>query len=526
MTGPDIRPDNAPDTQPATRPPLTPTGIPGLDYVLGGGIRRGSLVMIVGPPGSGKTTLATQHAFARAREGARSIIFTAFSEPSGKLIEHLGTFTFFDHALLGEQVQVLSLQAFLERGLAAAGDEIVAAARQARAELIVLDGFSSLRTAASSTPETREFLYAVSGRLAILGLTTMITSEAEPRDTTLYPEATTADVIIGIYSSLSGVRQRRGLEVIKARGASPRSGLHGFAVGEAGVAVYPRLESRVVVNTVEEADDADDPGELGPRVEPARVRFDLPELDTILGGGLTRDTQTLLLGQIGTGKTILALHFALAGVRAGEHVVYFSLRENRRQLLQKATLFGLGEALRAALAPGGGLTLVRLPSVELDTDLVTTRLLDTLDQTGARRLVIDSVAELERQVAASDERRMSNYAAALVESLRARGITALLAREIATADTDPLGSASNALAILSENVIILRRVEHDDRQHRVLAVQKMGFSAFDPSLREFAIVGGSGVQVFTTAESASGVLTAIAIADRAINGRPAPPPRP
>ncbi len=45
------------------------TGALQLDLVLGGGVPRGSLLMVVGPPGSGKTTLAAQMAFAAARAG-------------------------------------------------------------------------------------------------------------------------------------------------------------------------------------------------------------------------------------------------------------------------------------------------------------------------------------------------------------------------------------------------------------------------------------------------------------------------
>ena len=39
------------------------TGVPNLDRVLGGGLRRGSLTMVIGAPGNGKTILAQQIAF-------------------------------------------------------------------------------------------------------------------------------------------------------------------------------------------------------------------------------------------------------------------------------------------------------------------------------------------------------------------------------------------------------------------------------------------------------------------------------
>src|SRR5436305_980846 len=83
-------------------PAIRSTGVPGLDAVLGGGLRRGALSLIVGPPGSGKTTLAAQIAFAAAKIGRRALILTALSEPSDKLVQHLRTLGFFDVTLVGD----------------------------------------------------------------------------------------------------------------------------------------------------------------------------------------------------------------------------------------------------------------------------------------------------------------------------------------------------------------------------------------------------------------------------------------
>src|SRR4051794_3043946 len=96
------QPDEPNETVQVFTPLLDPTGVPNLDQVVGGGIPRGSLVIIVGPPGSGKTTLANQMAFAAARNRRRSIVLTALSEPTSKLIAHLSSFSFYDDELVGD----------------------------------------------------------------------------------------------------------------------------------------------------------------------------------------------------------------------------------------------------------------------------------------------------------------------------------------------------------------------------------------------------------------------------------------
>lgn len=482
--------------------PSDPTGVPNLDVVLGGGMPRGSLVLVVGPPGSGKTTLATQMSFATARSGRRALILTALSEPSNKLIAHLRTYDFCDEDALGDAVQVLSLEQFLSEGLAQSAARVVALAREARADLVVLDGFRGMQTAAVDPKAARAFLYSVGTALSVPGTITIITTEAPPRDASLFPEATTADVLLGLHFTVQGMRQRRALEVIKVRGRAQLPGLHSMTLTRAGVTIYPRLEERVRAEAAPEDDTLD---------SDERMAFGLPELDALLNGGLTRETSTLVLGSLGMGKTLAALHFALTGIKAGEAVMYLGFRETRGQLLRRADAFALGAPLRAALVPGGALTLWRLDPINLDPDIVMDGLLAALDASGARRLVIDSITELERAVAGSeDPLRLDDYLAALLAALRARRITTLFLKESRTLLTTQLEFSADALSILAENVLLLQQVTYQDRLVRLLSVPKMRFSAHDVSLREFRIETSAGLRVLDPVESGAEMLAGVA----------------
>ena len=492
--------------------PVDSTGVPHLDQALGGGMPRGALAIVVGPPGSGKTTLACQIAFEVARDRGHALVLTALSETSTKLIAHLHGFHFYDPELVGSQIQFLSMEHVLGEGLEKTADEMVAIAHQARAALVVLDGFRGIRESELEAQAARRFLYSVGARLGVLGTTTLITSESQPHDPEFFTEATTADVIIGLHYTLEGVRHRRGLEVVKVRGAGILPGLHAFELTDRGAMVFPRLEARVVAEAESEADRGDSAGIWGAertaphqqgagdlsadKADDSRARFDLPELDAMLGGGLTTNTASVVVGSPGTGKTLLALHFALAGVATDEPVVYVSMRETLSQLIRKADMFALGAPLRSALAAGGRLAFQRWDPVELNPDIVAERILDAVDQLQARRLVIDSIGELEHAIARSgDAGRINDYLAALMVALRRRGVTMLIVKEAPMLVAAQLHIALDPIAVLSENVIWLQQMTYRGELHRLLSVVKMRFSAHDMHVHEFTVASPHGIEV-------------------------------
>ncbi|HEU5344984.1 MAG TPA: ATPase domain-containing protein [Ktedonobacterales bacterium] len=477
------------------------TGVPNLDETLGGGIVSGSLALIVGPPGSGKTTLANQLAFAAARAGRRAVVVTAMSEPTSKLIAHLRTFDFYDDALVGGNIQFLSLEQYLSAGLQAAGEALIEIARKAQANLVVLDGFRGVRGADIDLQATRKFLYDVGTTLSVFGMTTIITSEADPRDPVFFPESTIADIIIGLHYGLQGVRHRRALEIIKMRGAQPLSGLHSIHLSAQGLAIYPRLASRMATVAGAAALDAGqlDSAPAGSGDAPGRASVGVAALDALLGGGLTEGSTTLVVGSLGTGKTLLALHFVAAGLSAGEPTVFLGFRESQARLRMKADAFDLGKTISAGLRPDGLMTLQTWAPIELNPDMVSDRLVTTLDRVGARRLVIDSVIELESAIRQSgDPNRAETYLASLVEALRLRNVTALFIREHDTTIDTRMRFTPGPLAVLAENVLLLQQIEEGSALHRALSVVKMRYSAHDVQIHEFEIRAPDGIHLLDT----------------------------
>ncbi|HMA36734.1 MAG TPA: ATPase domain-containing protein [Chloroflexia bacterium] len=495
---------------------ILPTGVEGLDTILGGGIPQGSLLMVVGAPGTGKTILLQQLCFAwgrrhrappapaadprgRALGAGKAIYFSTLSEPHDKLIEHISQFDFFDPGLLQEHVKLLSLISIMDKGLAAVGDVIIETARRDQARLVCLDSFAALATLAADSDELRRFLYRLSSQLRLLQMTVLVSLErtlgASSGSAVTEADLTVADGILGLYSRMVGAREYLRIEVRKLRGMARRPGLHTYALGPQGMTIYPRMESLV-----------------GPRLDFAgasrtadRLQLGLPELEQMLGGGLPRVSSTLVAGSPGTGKTLLSLHFLLAGVRQGEPGLYVGFQETAAELIGKAASFGLD--LPGAV-DGGQIQLLPLASVELEPDQVAAAIRAIVEAQGVRRVVLDSFAELER--VCHVDGRSHDFVAALATYFKHHEVTALYTHEISKVIGPELDLSDTAFMAVAENLLLLRQVEYRNQLYRVLSILKMRASAYDARIREFTIRDAVGLTVLDSLQSAEGLLTGLA----------------
>src|SRR5271156_4491062 len=102
-----------------------PSGVPGLDEILGGGLPEYSFNIIAGAPGCGKTTLAHQIVFANANPERPALYFTVLGEPAIKMLRYQQQYSFFDAAKLSTAVRFINLsQVVLEKDLDAVLEEI------------------------------------------------------------------------------------------------------------------------------------------------------------------------------------------------------------------------------------------------------------------------------------------------------------------------------------------------------------------------------------------------------------------
>lgn len=477
------------------------TGIPGLDTVLAGGPSRGSTVLVLGPPGSGKTILASQLAFHRAAQGERVLYLTLLNESVDRLIGHLRKLRFFDEGRIPSSIYFVGAYAEArERGLQALVSFIARHVRQHEADVLIFDGLSIAESLAADTLAFQSFLYELSAALQVSSCTGVFLASRSTSPSA--PEHYLLDVVLCLRDETIGMYARRDLQVLKFRGSDSLRGRHAFIIDDEGITVFPRLEALAAQIS-----------DLPPASPSTRHGFGSARLDEMLEGGLPAGSTTALVGAPGSGKTLLGLHFLDEGARRKERGLYFGFYESPTRLSQKSDGVGLGIADAVAR---GDVTLLWQPALEGLLDQLATRLLCALDDTGATRVVIDGIDGIRRST--QDRERDASFFTALTIELRKRGVTTLLTKELGVFSSE-IRIDIEGLSAIVENIVLTRYVELQGRLRRLISILKVRESGYDSALREFDITPAGIDVVEATFDSAQHLMAGSPIVPARANGK-------
>ncbi len=440
------------------------TGTNRLDVVMGGGLPRDAISLVIGLPGSGKTILAQQCVFRNADREHPALYLSTVSEPLEKILRYGQTLSFFDPAAVGASVFYDDLGiAASGKGLPGVLERVRDLIREHRPSIIVIDSFKALRPYAPDTGEFRRFLHDLAGMLGVLPVTSLWIGEYEDEEIAVAPEFAVADAIVEMGTNQAAERTSRALRVLKLRGGGFLSGRHSYRISADGIAVFPRLA---------------DPGEAAAyTLDCQRTSSGIQAIDDMVGDGYWPGASTLVAGPTGIGKTLMGLHFVFDGARNGERGLIATLQENPSQLERIASGFGWSFA-------DGGVTLMYRSPVDLYLDEWVYDLLDTVEAAGVRRVLVDSLGDLRN--AAPDLTGFREYTYSLLQRCSRRGISIMLTYEV----PELFGLArltEHGASHLSDNVVLLQYRPSETSVARTLTVLKTRGGRHDARIREFEI---------------------------------------
>ena len=458
--------------------PCIPSGVLGLDSVLGGGFPEYSFNLIVGGPGCGKTTLAHQIVFANAADTRPAIYFTALGEPPLKMLRYQQRMSFFNPDKVEGAVRFVNLgKEIAHRDLELVLERIVSEVKALNPSVVVVDSVRTIvravREGQSGPLSLTQFVESLALHLASWQTNAFLVGEYEPTEVADNPVLTVADGVLWLYQCAERNSIVRKLQVVKARGMAQMPGMHTFRITGDGLQVFPRIPSRVASKAIPSP--------------PERLHTGILGLDEMTGGGFQEGDSVLVAGPSGSGKTILGTQFIAAGEKVDQTGVIVVFEEHPDQYLARAA--ALGFDLRGMVARGK-LKVIFLRPLDLSVDETLLEIQDAVKTLGARRLVIDSLSGFELALAPTfrDDFRESLYR--MVGMLTSTGVTVVMTVEVVDAYTE-LRFSPHAVSFLADDIVLQRYVEIRGQMRKVMTIIKMRGSDHSHDVREYTIgVGG------------------------------------
>lgn len=472
-----------------------PTGVPGMDEILGGGLPEYSFNILAGAPGCGKTTLAHQIVFANARPECPALYFTVLGEPAIKMLRYQQQFTFFDLTKLDGSIRFVNLsQLVLENDLGAVLEEIIREVEASSAKLVVVDSFRTVVRRAQLSAgemELQGFIQRLALHLTSWQATTFLIGEYVEGELRDNPVFTVADGLIWLYQSVERNSIVRKMQIMKLRGQESVPGLHTFRITQNGLQTFPRTFGLTEPTSHVK----------GRR----RLSTGIGELDAIMGGGIPEGDSLLVAGPSGAGKTVLGIQFIAEGLRQGEPGIVAMFEEQPQEYAERANSFGIDFDTPQQ---DGLLKIIYLRPLDLSVDETVHEVVNAVKQIGCKRLVIDSLVGFELALAPGFRADFRESLYRMIGALTRMGVTIISTVEIEENFTS-LSLSNFTVSFLADDIVRLRYVSINGQLRKMLLVVKMRRSQHSIDMCEYQITP-QGMVIGEPLRGYRGLITSIA----------------
>lgn len=477
-----------------TFPTLCPTGIEGLDNILGGGLPKNRLYLVHGDPGVGKTTLALQFLLEGARLGEKSLYIT-LSETKEELYSvgeshgwDLSSIQLFELSAIQATLEGQTANTFfhpseveLNRTTQILLDEI----ERFNPVRVVFDSLSEMRMLTETPLRYRRQILQLKQHFAGRNCTVLFLDDRSAGQEDLQIESI-AHGVITLFNAIPeyGISRRK-VQIQKLRGVKFREGNHDFVLKTGGMEIFPRLVA------------------AEHHVSFKRENFSscIPALDALLGGGLDRGTSTMFMGPPGTGKSTLAANFVHVAASHGERVIWFTFDETTETLVSRAAELGID--LRPHLE-SGTICLDQIDPAEISPGELTHRIRQAVLRDSARMVVIDSINGYLN--AMPQERYLNLQLHELLSFLNQQGVITIMV----LAQEGLIGAMHSIvdLSYLADTLVLLRYFESRGALKQAISIIKKRSGYHERTIREISL-GPAGIWVGEPLSGLHGVLTGI-----------------
>lgn len=478
---------------------FVPTGVPGLDHVLMGGFLREGFYLVQGDPGSGKTTLALQFLLGRIQAGERCLYIT-LTESRRDLINAgrshgwaLDRFEICDLSksaanLVGEPESSVFHPSETELGETT--QAVLAAVEKTKPENVVFDGLSEMRLLAGSPLIYRRQLLALKDFFAERKATVLLLDDRSSPFGNVQPESLVGGNIVMDRTLPEYGRARRRLYATKVRGSDFREGYHDYEISQGGVVVHPRLVA----------------AEHHEHFEREMLSSGLASLDTMLSGGLSSGSTTLLLGPAGVGKSTIAMQFALAAMKTEARAAIYIFDEVIETLLDRTEKLCLSKAGGVReFVRSGLLHAQQVDPAEMSPGAFAHEVRRAVEA-GAKVVIIDSLNGYLN--AMPEERFLTTHLHELFAYLNQKGVVTLMVVAQHGMLVGPGGGGDIDVSYLADTVLLFRYFEAGGEILQAVSVFKKRTGAHERTLRQLKI-SERGVTIGEPLRGFRGIMTGV-----------------
>ena len=349
------------------------------------------------------------------------------------------------------------------------------------------DSLSEIRLLAQGALRFRRQVLALKHFFARHKCTVLFLDDLTQREDDLSLHSMAHGVIRLEQIALTYGAERRRLRVYKMRGRAFHGGFHDFLIRTGGVEVFPRLV-------------AGSHPQLS--VQPRSARSEIPELDTLVGGGLDYGTSTLIVGPSGSGKSTIAMQYVDAALKRGEKALFVSFDETRRVFHDRAG--GLGWDFETP-EEAGTFIFRQVDPAELSPGELARSVSRAVEEFGADVIVLDSLTGYQH--AMPEEQFMLLQMHEMLTYLNQQGILTFVILTQSGMVAQTMQSPVD-MTYLSDTVLLLRFFEAEGEIRRALSVLKKRTGSHESAIREMRIDNG-GVRVGAKLDGFRGVLTGV-----------------